>query len=366
MPMLVSLNGQPPRDLPVLTLTYQHASTKQVGQASIFVPWNDAACSSAFIDEDRAFPVTIYDRLGRWDGLCLTIEKGEGGYTLDCSHRAILLTARLTYRNREYKNLTAGAIAKSVIGQSLASLTGPGLRLGTFALLPQALSRYSVTGTTVAQVLTELQDTTGQEYAISGDVISWLPAVTPLYGTLLIEGSTLTAPTRTIGFTDQIAALTSATEIGQEVPVTATDVRGIWQREQLMTIEDGSRRTRALATAAAMDTLRHRAVSLRVGLRDTGAHWATLREGMAVEMLTPTAGFADQHAVWRVLSRTYTEGSSVLDLALWHLPKPTNAGIAGFGAVIPQVVKPTDTNGYNQVFELIKIRPPFAVNPGFS
>ena len=80
---------------------------------------------------------------------------------------------------------------------------------------------------------------------------------------------------------------------------------------------------------------------------------------MSVETLTPTVGFSEQAATWRVISRTYREGSPVLDLELWHLPKPARLGLAGIGQEIPAVVRPTTSDIYNQIHELIKIRPPF-------
>jgi hypothetical protein len=179
-----------------------------------------------------------------------------------------------------------------------------------------------------------------------------------------VEGDALTAPERTIEHDDTVAQIVSRTDIGQEIALRAAESVGVWQPDQVFSTTAGTRRVRTLEAAAELDQLRLPRVTLAVGLRDVGSHWAALREGVAVDVLTPTAGFSGQAATYRVLARTYTEGSSVLGLELRHLAKPSGVGIAGIGQQIPQVVRPTDTDAYNQIHELIKIRAPFALqNP---
>lgn len=364
MPMLVSLNSQPPVDLPVPSCTWRHASTRQDGSCTIFVPWNSDAYTAGHIDERRAFPVLLLSRLGRWDGICLQVSGSSGGCLLECVSLTRLLATKLTPRFRTLKNLTAGAIVREVFDQTFANLAGPGLNPGTFAYLPPTIGRMELTGQTVASVIATLQDVTGQEPSISAGRFSWLPAVAPAYGTLLVEGDALTAPERTIEHDDAVAQIVSRTPIGQEIFSRALHAIGVWQREQLFNTSAGTIRVRAIEAAAELNQSWLPRTTLAVGLRDVDSHWATLREGMAVETLTPTVGFTKQTAVWRVLARTYTEGSPVLGLELWHLPKPEGIGIAGIGLEIPQVVRPSDTDAYNQIHELIKIRPQFELlNP---
>jgi hypothetical protein len=364
MPMLCSLNGQAPVDLPVPSCTWRHASTKQDGDATVFVPYTSAAYTSAHIDETRAFPVLLLSRLGRWDGICVKVTENGGGCVLACVSQSRLLSAVIAARDRTMENLTAGQIMQTVIAQTFASRAGPGLNPGTFAHLPPSISRFTLDGQTVAAAASTLQDMTGQEPQVTAGTFNWLPAVAPAYGTLLVEGDALTSPERTIEYDDTLTHLISRTDEGQEVAVRAAESAGVWQREQLFTTTTGTRVIRSIEAAAELDHQRLPHITLTVGLRDTGSHWATLREGMAVEALTPTAGFSGQAATYRVLSRTSTEGSPILGLELWHLPKPTHAGIAGFGAQIPAVVRPSDGDAYNQIHELIKIRAPFALqNP---
>lgn len=367
MPMLVALNGQTPLDLPVPSCTWRHSSTKQDGTATVVVPYRSAAYTSSHIDEKRAFPVLLLSRLGRWDGICLKVRGSSAGVVLDCVSLTRLLSTKVTTREREFENLTAGRIMKAVLSQTFANLAGPGLNLGTFAVLPPAINRYTIGDQPVNQIASELQDATGQELSISGWTFSWLPSVATTYGTLLVEGSTLTAPERTIEHDDVNAQVIGRTEIGQEAVQRAADVTGVWQREQVFTSEGATERIRTLEATAELRATRLPRTSLSVGLRDTGSHWANLREGMAIECLVPTVGFAKQHAVWRVLSRTYTEGSPILGLELWHLPKPEISALARIGAEIPPVVRRSNTDIFNQVHELIRIREPFSIqNPAFT
>lgn len=364
MTMLVSLNGQSPVELPVPSCTWRHAVTKQDGAATIFVPWNSDAYTANHIDERRAFPVLLLSRLGRWDGICLRVTGGGGGCVLQCVSLSRLLTTKVAARSRTLSNLTAGAIMKEVIDQTFANLAGPGLNAGTFAYLPPAISRFELEGQTVASVASTLQEMTGQEYSIAAGLFNWVPAVAPAYGTLLVEGRALTTPERTIEHDDTVAQLISRTDAGQEIRIWASEAIGVWQQEQMFRTGTGTTTIRALEAAGELNELRFPRTSLSVGLRDVDGHWTALREGMSVETLTPTVGFTKQTAVYRVLSRTYSEGSPVLGLELFHLPKPDNIGIAGIGREIPQVVRPSNSDAYNQIYELIKIRSPFELlNP---
>jgi hypothetical protein len=364
MPMLCALNGMAPVDLPVLSCTWSHASTKQDGSATVLVPYTSAAYTANHIDERRAFPVLLLSRLGRWDGICLKVRGSSAGCVLECVSQSRLLEAAITARSRTLENLTAGAIMRTVVAQTFGSIAGPGLNAGTFALLPPVISRFELDGGTVGSVASTLQDLTHQEPQVTAGTFNWLPAVAAAYGTLLVEGDALTSPERSIEHDDSLTYLVSRTDTGQEERVRAAESAGVWQREQLFTTTAGTRRVRRIEAAAELNDARMPRVTLAVGLRDTGSHWATLREGMAIDALTPTVGFSKQIATYRVLRRTYTEGSPILGLELWHLPKPETAGVAGFGSFIPSVVRPSGTDAYNQIHELIKIRSPFELrNP---
>lgn len=349
----VSLNGQIPEPLPVLSLEYNHPALLQAGTATILVPRDSPAYTATHIDERQPFVVKIDSRLGRWTGIALGKERAPEGYRLECSHIARLLGTKLALQHKVYDGpWMPHLILEDVLRITFGGLDGPRLLPGTRCVANEPLTDYALQGRYVSDIVIDLMQQTGMEWRLRDEYLELAPPVAPEYAPLLCEGAGVVDVHRRIDHNDQVYTVKSRSE-DNELEVAALSNTGIWSPEIALDTELPDFHSRALEAAHEASERSFPEVPIGCALPDIGTTWATVREGMTLRILAPSMGFTDQLARVRVLTRRYQAGSGLLQITGQFLFWPDKLGLAGVGQELPPIPRGKRTTKFEEAVKTL-------------
>lgn len=351
---LVSLNSQNAVPLQTPSITYRSFALQESSNASVLVDRNSPAYSGNHINERKAFPVRIYADTGDMTGIGMVSDWNDNGITIDVVGIEQVLLSRVVGENRMFDHVPTSHIIRDALNQTLTQQDGPNLKIGTLTIGSPLVESYAFTGQQTRQVIQDMFNICPLNSRMVDDVFYLVPQAVPLYSTLMVDGNNVHVTNRNIDHNDQVWKINSNNEeSGEGASARAIHNAGIWSREIVRTslFDDG--RLIGLEAAGQLETQRLPANTFRIGLVNTGTLWRDIREDMALNVIAPWFGFIDVDFIVRVLSRTYNEGSNIIDLEVQYLPKPEAIGAVGVGEEIPAFIRPTKTKAFNLMYETI-------------
>lgn len=335
------------------SVTWRCPALRQFGEASLYIPRGSALYRSAVLDEDAGLLVELQDAdLGAWRGFGWP-DVTAAGATIAARELGALMESRVVNRSRTFRNLTAGAIARSAVQDALAGLGAPVLVAGTFVEAAPVVAEFSFDGQTLAEVLGDLMADTGQEWSIEGSRLSWRPAGGTLVDLALCEDGDVCGVSRESQDTPVVEVLARGSD-GRVVARRADDATAgsLWRRQAVVDVRTESDAALAAAADRELRRLRHPAVQYRVALHRR--HWSRVREGDYARLVLPTATVRGDCPLVRVVERSVASGAAFADLTCslirpFRLSDPVSA--AGLG-IEPAVAVPYRDDAARRLVQL--------------
>lgn len=192
--------------------------------------------------------------LGLWRGIIATPVWSAAGVQVHAMHITYLLNVRIVARSRVLSNLTAGAIFAAGVNDALNGIGAQVLRPGTFLEAAPVIPSYEFRGQPLAQVGTDLNQATGQEWRISDDgAISWIPPRGTLYERLMCDDGDIVDVVKSVDGTEQAAEFIARDNAGHEyIAVAGNAADSLLRRQQLVSVNTVSAGAAGLAAEAAL------------------------------------------------------------------------------------------------------------------
>lgn len=337
--------------------TWALAAGRRFGEASVWVPRDSRAHRADYLDDEGGFLVRLDDAVaGPWTGVADAPRTDARGSTVTARHLAALTADVVVRSAATYRNATAGALAHAACR---LALTGhPLLRPGTFTEAAPAVPECGFAHRSLADLLGDLVEQTGQEWRVSEDgALDWTPPTGRLLEVHLSDGTQVVDATRETDGAARVAEVIARGPAGAEFAASTGEDCGLWRGQTVVSV--GSDHVVRLGAAAWAQLLRRRAVlvTYRLGLLTGGdtsggggartdgwgrQAWGTspwggaylvaatttignVREGDTLLLHLPALHPAGRTAAARVVARTVTAGSPYTALELTAtLPPPAS------------------------------------------
>lgn len=315
------------------SVAWRCPALRQFGEASLYIPRGSALWDTSVLDDERGILVELQDAdLGAWRGFGWP-DVTAAGATVAARELGALMESRVVNRSRTFRNLTAGAIARSAVQDALAGLGAPVLAAGTFVEAAPVIPEFRFNGQTLAEVLGDLMADTGQEWAVDGARLNWRPASGSLVALALCEDGDVCGVAREVSDTPVVEVLARGSD-GRVVTRAALDASAgsLWRRQAVVDVQTTSDAALAVAADRELRRLRNPQVQYRVALHRR--HWSAVREGDYARLVLPTATLRGDCPLVRVVERAYSSGGAYVDLTCslvrpFRLTDPASA--AGLG-----------------------------------
>lgn len=313
------------------SVVWRSPSTRQFGEAELYIPRGSTLYAADCLDEDRGTLVELLDAsLGRWRGFGFAQITAQGA-TIQARELGALMEQRVVNRNRVFRNCTAGAIAHSAVHDAIEGLGAPVLIGGSFVEAAPFVAEYTFNGQTLASVLGDLGADTGQEWEITdAGVINWRPAAGTLYALHLADDGDLCDVTRSGSLSERATEVIARGSDGKTASAVANDTGAgsLWPRQAVIDVATTSYSELALAAARELRRLRQPAITYTGSLHSR--HWA-VREGDYLQLVLPATATAGECPLVRVTERRYQSGAAYVELSLalirpFALTDPSSAG----------------------------------------
>lgn len=339
---------------------------RQFGEAEVYVP--RASPAFAAVDDAGGQLVRLADPgSGTWTGVSDIPQTTAYGATLRCHHIAAATQDVVVRSAGEYRNVTAGALARVAV--TMATAGHPLLRPGTFTEAAPFVPAFGYGHRALAEVLGDLANLTGQEWRVNEDgTLDWLGQIGRVVTVRLAEGDQLVDVTRQQDGEARLAEVIARGSDGSEFHAVSGEDTGWWRAQAVVDVSSTQAVRLGLEATAAL--LRNRAVLIQYqgnllasaststaasttlgwgnmawgndpwgGLYLVGGTTAIgdVREGDTLTLTLPSLHLDGRTVVARVVARTVTAGSPWIGLDLLGLPAlpPTALAARAASPVLP-------------------------------
>lgn len=308
-------------DLPVESVFWGHAASKRTGTADVRLPRESSGFDPAYVrSKGGSFLSTHHPTLGRWSGVIKGRSWTPDGWVLKASDLSEYLMVR-TVGVRRFESVTAGAIIRSAFIDAIGGLSLGGFSLGAVVESAPVIPEYEFKQQSFGSVIQDLMGLTNQEWTLSPEgVFSWLPFAGDYYPTVLLEGRDLINSSGEVSISEQAVEISSAMSDGGIFRQFAPEVASEFSWPAVKILSGGNADPTVNARDALMVLERSRYPREAISVQLTEEHWAGLREGDLATVVLPSADFYGATYYVRVLSRTYREDATALDVELEILP----------------------------------------------
>lgn len=229
-------------DLHVEMVEWQAVSlSQQMGTASVFVPRNtkvfdlDDDGNPRYLDDNDASLIEIHHpHAGTWAGVIDMLTLDASGAQIDAVSIEAWLDIRKLTIPRVFQQTPAGIIASYIIDDAVAGLGNPVLHRGAAVIGGPTIERYEFTGQSALSGLQDLQDRTGQEWAVIDGTVHWLPFTGRVHERWLIEEGDLVAAARQSRPRDRVSEVVARDPFGQTMRVGNAEVSPFWPKQEVV------------------------------------------------------------------------------------------------------------------------------------
>lgn len=221
-------------DLPLDHVTASATTSREHGDAQLYVPRTSAAFDPAYIADLGGFLVEIAMPGGWWRGVADRPAFDPSGCTLSLLPFSQWLDIRLLTIPRTFYAAPAGIIARQALRDGLEGLGAAIILPGTMVIAPPVLPVYQFNGQSVLSCLTDLAAFTGQEWALDNQTLSWRPQQGRYREFHIVDDGLYFASFTDGSLQDTAAEVIEVQPDGSSLTVRAGDALPFWPK-QIMT-----------------------------------------------------------------------------------------------------------------------------------
>ena len=304
-------------------------STGDVGSARIRLPYTSPAASAAYIDPDGGSWVEIADEggCGRWLGIVREIQYGATEIELTAYQPAILLGDRVLHWETTFRHTTnAGYVVGRILREVLPGLPFLWSRYTPADGSDPPLRGYSLSGQDAWSALLDLMELSQSELFVDSETgeVTWegVLAGDLRNTTTLIDGGNLRNTIYRVSGEQRAGEV--VVKRGTERFILQSGTSTIGYPGQVTVTADAGQ---SLYVIGADELTRRAGASITVGGAVPASLWS-IRERDFVRILMPAARFGGAEHPCRVLARSRSDDSDLMDLTLQIINESVGVRVA--------------------------------------